>query len=230
MATTTAGETADWDTTVAEHKQRQLLHIGRVAAELVTRDGLTAVSMSTLARAAGISRATLYNYVPDVATAIRLYLSAQTDAFHTHVAAAVAEEAVPEAQLRRYIREQVAYVAGADHRAAVALAEAGAALTGPNCAPGPRHSVPGVLQKILDDGVAAGVFAPTASHLQAVLITRLLYCAHELLHRHRLSQTETVSAISDLIFDGIRPHEPGPRPTVRPHKGPAGKATRRARP
>jgi AcrR family transcriptional regulator len=194
-----------WSATIAEHKHHQLLHIGRVAADLVTRDGLTAVSMSTLARTAGISRATLYNYVPDVPTAIRLYLTAQSDAFRTHVAAAVAEETGPEAQLRRYVREQVAYVAGADHRAAVALAEAGAALTGPNCAPGPRHQVPPVLQRILGDGAAAGVFTPAGVGVQALLVTRLLYCAHELLHQHQLSQPAAADAITSLILDGIRP-------------------------
>jgi AcrR family transcriptional regulator len=199
-----------WSATVAGHKQRQLLHIGRVAADLVTRDGLAAVSMSTLARAAGVSRATLYNYVPDVPTAIRLYLTAQSGAFHTHVATAVAEETGPEAQLRRYIREQVAYVAGADHRAAVALAEAGAALTGPNCAPAPRHAVPTVLQRILDAGVADGVFAPAGAGVQALLITRLAYCAHELLHQHQLSQPAATEAIAGLILEGIRtqPHQP----------------------
>lgn len=196
---------AAWSATLAEHKQRQLLHIGRVAADLVTRDGVTAVSMSKLAQAAGISRATLYNYVPDVPTAIRLYLTAQSDAFHTHVAAAVAQEPGPEAQLCRYIREQVAYVAGADHRAAVALAEAGAALTGPNCTPGPRHTVPTVLQRILEAGAADGVFRADAAHVQAVLVTRLLYSAHELLHEHHLSQPAAVTAITDLVLGGIRP-------------------------
>lgn len=195
-----------WSAAVAGHKERQLLHIGRVAADLVSRDGLTSVSMSTLARAAGVSRATLYNYVPDVATAIRLFLTAQTDAFHAHVADAVAHEPGPEAQLRRYIREQVAYVAGADHRAAVALAEAGAALTGPNCAPGPRHTVPVVLQDILEAGVAAGVFGSGAAGVQAVLVTRLLYCAHELLHEHGLSQAAAVDVINGAVLDGIRRH------------------------
>jgi AcrR family transcriptional regulator len=219
MTTDTVHADNDWDTTVAEHKQRQLLHIGRVASELITRDGLTSVSMSTLARAAGVSRATLYNYVPDVATAIHLYLKVQTDTFHTRVAAAVAEEHGPEAQLRRYIREQVAYVAGADHRAAVALAEAGDAVTGPNCPPGPRRTVPAVLQKIIDDGVTTGVFTPAAAGVQATLITRLLYTAHELLHQQHLSQADAATAITDLILDGIHPRESAP-PRPRTATGP----------
>lgn len=203
-------ERDSWEATVAEHKQRTLLRIGRAAADLITREGLSAVSMASLARTAGVSRATLYNYVPDVPTAIRAYLAAQTDAFHNHVATAITEETDAEAQLRRYVREQVAYVAGADHHAAVALAEAGAALTGPNCAPGPRHQIPAVLQRILDDGVVAGVFTPEAAGVQAFLITRLLYCAHELLHQQRLSQPAAVETITSLILQGIRPHTPQP--------------------
>lgn len=202
----------DWDATVAEHKQRQLLRIGRAAADLVTRDGLPGVSMTQLARAVGVSRATLYNYVPDVATAIQLYLTAQTEAFYTTVAAAIAEEAGPEAQLRRYIREQVAYVAGSDHRAAIALVDAGIAL-GPGSAAEHQRRHPAVLEGILDRGAEAGVFRSAHGAARATLVSRLLYCAHELLHRHGLSQDDATIAITDLILDGIRPY-----PTRQPHR------------
>lgn len=208
----------DWDSTVAEHKQRQLLRIGRAAADLAIRDGLSAVSMSQLARAVGVSRATLYNYVPDVATAIQLYLTAQTEAFYTTAAAAIAEETGPEAQLRRYIREQVAYVAGSDHRAAVALFEAGVALGGADSAAAHQRRHPAVLEEILDRGVEAGVFRSADRAARATLISRLLYGAHELLHQHGLSSDDTAVAITDLMLDGIRSHPTGPPLNV-PRRG-----------
>jgi AcrR family transcriptional regulator len=200
-----ATEDGNWDSAVAEHKQRQLLRIGRAAADLAARDGLSAVSMTQLARAVGVSRATLYNYVPDVATAVQLYLSSQTEAFYTTVSAAIAEETGPEAQLRRYIREQVAYVAGSDHRAAVALAEAGAALGGADSAAAHQRRRPAVLEGILDRGVEAGVFRPADRGARATLVNRLLYCAHDLLDQHGLSQDDATTAITDLILDGLRP-------------------------
>jgi len=200
MAADTGGS---WDETVAGHKQRQLLQIGRVAAELAARDGLTKVSMSQLARAVGVSRATLYNYVPDVSSAIRGYLAAQSEAFGDLVASAVAEEIGPEAKLRRYVREQVSYVAGADHRAAVALAEAGVALHGAETDAAHRRRGRDVLAEILDDGSADGVFRP-AGPARAILISRLLYSAHDLIDQHGLSSDDTVTAIVDLVLDGIR--------------------------
>lgn len=200
----------DWDATVAEHKRRQLLRIGRAAADLAVRDGLSGVSMSQLARAVGVSRATLYHYVPDVGTAIQAYLTAQVEAFYATVTAAIAEETGPEAKLRRYIREQVAYVVGSDHRATVALAEAGAALGHSDSPAAHQQRHPAVLQDILDQGVQAGVFRPGPRAAQAILISRLLYSAHELLQQHHLSQAETTAAITDLILDGIRPTRPVP--------------------
>lgn len=199
-----------WDETVAEHRQRQLLRIGRAAADLVTKDGLSRVSMSQLARAAGVSRATLYNYVPDVATAIRLYLATQTEAFHVAVAAAVAEEPDPQAQLRRYIREQVAYVAGADHRAAVAIADAGLALGGSASPAAHRQRNPSVLDDILDRGVREGAFRPADRDVRAILIDRLLYCTHALIHEQGLTHAEATGVITELVLDGIRAHTDPP--------------------
>jgi len=200
----------DWDATVADHKRRRMLRIGRAAADLVARDGLAAVTMSALARAAGVSRATLYNYVPDVPTAIESYLAIQASAFHTAVAAAVAAEAGPEARLRRYIREQVAYAAGADHRAVSALSHAGAVLQGAGSASAHRHRQADVLDGILEQGVREGVFRAAPVEVQALLVSRLLYCADELLHRQRLSEDETVDAIAGMVFDGVRASASGP--------------------
>lgn len=194
---------ADWSATVAGHKQRQLLRIGAIAAELVSSDGLGAVSMSRLARESGISRATLYNYVPDVVTAVRHHLTAQSEAFQAAVAAAVAEEEDPEAQLRRYIQEQVAYVAGADHRAAAALLESGAALGGSDPA-GHQRRDSSVLEGILDRGDRAGTFRSGHRAARLTLISRLLYSSHELMHQQHVSRDDTVALITELILDGIR--------------------------
>lgn len=161
---------------------------------------------------AGRSRATLYNYVPDVATAIERYLTTQTEAFYATVSAAIGEETGPEAQLCRYIREQVAYVAGSDHRAAVALAEAGVALGGADSAAARQRRRPAVLEAILERGVEAGVFRSADRGARATLVSRLLYCAHELFDQHGLSQDDTTAAITELILDGVHPIGP-PRRT-----------------
>lgn len=212
MPLTSTEPSSSWDATVSEHKQQQLRRIGQAAVELVVDQGVAAATMTGLARAVGVSRATLYNYVPDVATAIRLYLAAHTEDFYTAVATAVAEETGPEAQLRRYISEQVAYAAGHDHRVAAALAAVGAANPKPDSATahGKRH--PEILERILDDGAHTGIFRTAPAGVHATLINQLLYSSPTLLNDLHMSHAETTSAITDLIFNGIRPTQP-PTPT-----------------
>ncbi len=191
---------SDWLATVANHKQQQALHIGRAAAELALEHGISAVTMSALARDAGISRATLYNYVPDVATAISLYLKAQGEVFRTHVETAIEEEPDPRRKLRRYISEQVAFVATPDHQAAAALMNTG--LRGQTGAHEER--APDLLVGILRQGIADGSFdAAFDAEALAMLITRLLYSAHELLVVRQMSEQDVRDMLLSLICDGI---------------------------
>ncbi len=194
---------ADWLTTVANHKQRQAMQIGRAAANLALREGLASVTMSGLAREAGVSRATLYNYVPDVATAIRHYLRVQQETFAVHVSSAVAEASGAEDKLRRYIAEQVAYVASPDHRVAAALMDAGIRPESETSA----HSggTPTLLRDILVDGSEAGDFTSrTNPETQAVLISRLLYSAHELVVVRNVPEATVRDAITSMVLDGIQ--------------------------
>lgn len=55
-----------WDDTVEEHRRAVHVAILDATAALVQRHGLTAVTMSQIAQAAGIGRATLYKYFPDL--------------------------------------------------------------------------------------------------------------------------------------------------------------------
>ena len=55
-----------WTDTVAEHRQAVREATLDAAARLVAERGLTSVTMSAIATEAGIGRATLYKYFPDV--------------------------------------------------------------------------------------------------------------------------------------------------------------------
>lgn len=55
-----------WNETVEEHRREVAGAILDAAAELVSEQGLRAVTMSRIAEKAGIGRATLYKYFPDV--------------------------------------------------------------------------------------------------------------------------------------------------------------------
>lgn len=194
---------ADWGATVTEHKLRQLQRIAEIAFDLAARDGLSNVSMSSLARAAGISRATLYNYVPDVATAVRARLLARSEAFRIAVADAVAEEEGPKAQLRRYVREQVIYAAGEDHRAAAALAEADRAVHGEASATAHLARQSDVLEGILARGMSEGVFREAPVKVLAALTGRVLFGADDLRHRSESPDDAVINEITEFILEGI---------------------------
>src|SRR5436190_6227442 len=55
-----------WSETVEAHRQEVRAAILDTSAALVAEDGLHAVTMSQIAEEAGIGRATLYKYFPDV--------------------------------------------------------------------------------------------------------------------------------------------------------------------
>jgi AcrR family transcriptional regulator len=57
-----------WDDTIEAHRRSVRDAILETAATLVARDGLWSVTMSQIAEEAGIGRATLYKYFPDVET------------------------------------------------------------------------------------------------------------------------------------------------------------------
>ena len=60
-----------WSATIQEHRSDVLDAILDATAQLVHRDGASKLTMTSLANAAGVGRATLYKYVPDTESAIR---------------------------------------------------------------------------------------------------------------------------------------------------------------
>ena len=94
-----------WDDTVEEHRRAVHVAILEAAAALVRQHGLTAVTMSQIAQAAGIGRATLYKYFPDVESILMAWHERQvTD--HLRQLAEIGEPGDPgrrfTAVLRRY--------------------------------------------------------------------------------------------------------------------------------
>ncbi len=55
-----------WDESLSEHKARQADLIAMAALEIVATDGMSGLTMSSIADKAGISRQTLYRYYPDI--------------------------------------------------------------------------------------------------------------------------------------------------------------------
>jgi AcrR family transcriptional regulator len=92
-----------WEDSLTGHKQRQRAHILRVAADLAAEQGAANVAMSTLARRAGIARATLYNYFPDVERVLAAVVADQAARFRADLDRRLATAPDPAERLHHYL-------------------------------------------------------------------------------------------------------------------------------
>jgi AcrR family transcriptional regulator len=160
--------------TISDHKVRQAGHIVHSAMELVLEHGVPALSMSAIARAAGVSRQTLYKYFPDVAAVLRAAVQSSE-----HETASIEAEETPAEQLIAFVR-YVMSAAAAGHPSPAALE--------PVLAPEVRaelqaHSaqVRGLLASILHRGVEDGVFRSDLDpDLDADIVYRAVMALSEL--------------------------------------------------
>jgi AcrR family transcriptional regulator len=75
-----------WNETIESHRREVREVITETAATLVFEHGLRGVTMSQIAERAGIGRATLYKYFPDVDAILREWHARQVDSHLTHLA------------------------------------------------------------------------------------------------------------------------------------------------
>ena len=92
-----------WQDSLTSHKQRQREHILRAAADLITEQGAANVAMSALARRAGVARATLYNYFPDIERVIAALVADQAARFRQRLDQNLAQASSQLERLRRYL-------------------------------------------------------------------------------------------------------------------------------
>jgi AcrR family transcriptional regulator len=100
---------AGWLESVAEHKQRTRARILDSAAELVASHGVRGLVMATVARRAGVSRATLYNYFPDIEQVLEALVEAQVERFVHDLDQLLDRVADPGERLRRGIAALAAW-------------------------------------------------------------------------------------------------------------------------
>ena len=193
-----------WSESLADHRHRQTILIGRTALELVSRHGISAVSMRQLAAAAGVSRATLYHYFSDVESALLAYLGEAGEDYRRELEQALSSIEDPVDRLDRYVEHQVTYLAGDQHRTGTALLQAAA--QSPRLAHVLREHVSGpagVVARILEDGKAAGAFDRTLDPaLYTTLVLHVLAGASAALEAGT-SAGDVVSAVRGLLHRGL---------------------------
>lgn len=101
----------NWAATVAAHKDRTRARILQTAAALLTERGAAGLAMTTLARRAGVARATLYNYFADAERVLEALVDAEVTAFLHDLDQQLSRTTGPDEQLRATVDALVAWVA-----------------------------------------------------------------------------------------------------------------------
>jgi AcrR family transcriptional regulator len=173
--------------------------------ELIGEHGLAHVSMSLLAERAGVSRATLYHYFPDLDHVLLAWVELQVDRFVSRVEQLASAEPDPRARLALIIAQLSDYFASRDHRLGLeqlgnlAVAPATARAVAERMAP-----LMGLVADCLRTGQEVGVFrSDLDAEVHAALILGLLGAIRPHLVSGRYTPGTAAGAVSSLVLEGV---------------------------
>lgn len=186
-----------WSQSIEAHRATVRDAVLDAAGALVAEHGLASVAMSRIAAEAGIGRATLYKYFPDVETVLRAWHERHI-ARHLDHLAAVADE-YPADPGRRLHAVLEAY-AGIVHEARRHGGDLAAALHRDERVAQADLRLADLVTGLLAQAAATGVIRADvpADELAA-------YCLHALGAAADLPSTAAVRRLVHLVLDGLRP-------------------------
>lgn len=183
-----------WQDSIVAHREAVRDAALDAAGALVAEHGPAAVTMSRIAQDAGIGRATLYKYFPDIEAVLAAWHARQV---HGHVALLAAAAERPGAPAERLRAVLVAY-AGATRR------QHGGELAallhrGEHVAQAQDH-LRQLLAGLIEEGAVAGEIR--ADVAPAELAT---FCLHALVAAGALGSQAAVARLVDVTLAGLRP-------------------------
>jgi len=185
-----------WNETIEEHRAAVRDAILETTAALAFEHGLTSVTMSQIATAAGIGRATLYKYFPDVESILLAWHEQQINAHLRLLADARHHERGPERQLEAVL-QAYAHISHQRHDS-----ELGALLhRGDHLVTAQKH-----LHDLITELVTAA--AQNGSLRTDVAPAELAgYCLHALTAASSLPSDAAVQRLVQVTLSGLRPQD-----------------------
>jgi len=184
-----------WTETIEEHRRAVQEATLDTTVALVREHGLTSVTMSQIAAAAGIGRATLYKYFPDV----EAILIAWHDRHITRHLRQLAEarDAAPPAGRLEAVLEAFALIQHQHHdtELPVALLHRGEHVARA------RRQLQDLLGELLAEGAQAGVVRTDIAPGELAS-----YCLHALTGAGSLPSEAAVCRLLAVTMSGLRPH------------------------
>jgi AcrR family transcriptional regulator len=186
-----------WDRTIEGHRHAVRDAILDTAAALVAEHGLLSVTMSRIAEGAGVGRATLYKYFPDVEAVLLAWHERQVAGHLAHVGEVRDRVADPALRLEAVL-EAFGLITHRTHRHRDS--EIAAVLhRDPQVALAHRH-LHEVVRDLLVEAAAAG-----AVRDDVVPDELASYCLHALAAAAALPSEDAVRRLVGLTLAGVRP-------------------------
>ncbi|TWJ22968.1 TetR/AcrR family transcriptional regulator [Micromonospora endolithica] len=206
----------DWRDTLETHKARYRERIIDAAIELVAEEGVAKASMAALAQRAGIGRATVYKYFPDVEHALLAHVEREVDDCHAALRAVHVREEDPVARLRGCIEALLAYFASQRHRLSwVTLEQADLSSAAVSRLRTLMTNLPQPFIETIATGIdTGGLRGDLRPEVHGLLIFKMVVSLHDHLVAGALTQQDAVTAVWQLISEGVLPRENGHLPTV----------------
>ena len=186
-----------WDATIEVHRSAVRDATLDTAATLVARHGLRSVTMSQIALEAGIGRATLYKYFPDVESILAAWHERQVSGHLHHLAQLRANGGTAGERLSQVLEAYALMqqaVATAHGSEMLALLHGGAHVQQA------RHQLSDFVQELLTEGAAAGELRNDVAPDELTA-----YCLHALAAAAVLPSAEGVRRLVGVTLAGLRP-------------------------
>lgn len=196
----------DWDKSVAAHRAQYRGRIVAAAAELAAEHGLAGLTMAGLAERAGIGRATLYKYFPDIEHVLLAHLEDEFTAFADGLRGTLADESDPVAGLRTYIATTMHYFASQRHQKGSATFAAGS--LSPKVESSLESHLAALhepLQSVLAAGVESGDFRQDVDpRTHTWLVFAVLGGLRRPLMTGAMTPEQGTEAVWQFIMEGLR--------------------------
>jgi AcrR family transcriptional regulator len=186
-----------WDNTIEAHRRSVHEAILDTTATLVAEHGLRSVTMSQIAKEAGIGRATLYKYFSDVEAILRAWHDRQISG-HLEYLAEVRDRAGGAQEGLEAVLEGYALIS--HHYHGPREGELAAFLHRDDRLAGAQHNLRSMIRDLVAEGAASGKLRDDVSPDELAS-----YCLHALTAAGNLPSKAAVRRLVGVTLAGMRP-------------------------
>jgi AcrR family transcriptional regulator len=199
-----------WAESIEQHKRQTIARIIDATVALVAENGLSATSMSHVAERAGIGRATLYSYFPDVEHILLAWHEQEVDRYTQSLSDELARQTDTPSALQVIITRLIeGFTSGHDHALDASRVELSA--LSPDIKrqmAGASAKLAALLDEVLEHGIRTGQLRPDLDRqLTATLIMRAASAAREQVEQGNGDANQVADAVLAVLLGGIQPPE-----------------------